>query len=97
MAMVAAALEHARPVELRGDDLVIAFPAGDAFFAGQVKSAECRERVGEALQAVTGRALRPDYELRELEPTDEPAPPPSDDEWVDRFKSAFNAEEIEAS
>jgi len=77
---------------------VIAFPAGDAFFAGQVKSTECRERVGEALQAVT-RPPRcaPPTSCASSSPADQPPPPPSDDEWVDRFKSAFNAEEIEAS
>jgi DNA polymerase-3 subunit gamma/tau len=97
MAMVAAALERGRPVDVRGEELVVAFPTGDEFFMGQVKSAECRERVGEALRTVTGRGLRPTFEVRELAPDEQPAPPPSDDEWVDRFKSAFNAEEIEAS
>ena len=76
---------------------MVAFPTGDEFFMGQVKSAECRERVGEALRTVIGRGLRPAYEVRELEPDAAAAAPPSDDEWVDRFKSAFNAEEIEAS
>jgi len=75
---------------------VIAFPAGDAFFAGQVKSAECRERVAEALQAVTGRALRPDYELRDLAPEETPPPPPqpTDEEIVARLRHVFDAEEI---
>jgi hypothetical protein len=42
---------------------------------------------------VTGTALRPAYELREPEPGDEEAPP-SEDEWINRFKTAFDAEEI---
>jgi len=98
LAMAAAALERGRPVDVRGDELVVAFGPADEFFAGQVRSTECRERVTASLRTVTGRALRPAYELREPpEDVAERPPAPSSDEWVDRFKSAFNAEEIEAS
>jgi len=42
------------------------------------------------VRTVTGSALRPAYEFRELET---PAAP-TEDEWIDRFKTAFDAEEI---
>src|SRR5205085_6795281 len=95
-ARAAAALERARPVDLRGGEIVIAFAPADEFSARQVKSAECREMVAEALRTVTGAALRPAYELREPEPDEMPAAP-TEDEWIDRFKTAFDAEEIAAS
>jgi DNA polymerase-3 subunit gamma/tau len=91
--LAAAALEHARPVELRGGEVVIAFVPGQEFFVAQVKTADCRELVAEAFRTVTGAALRPAYELREREP-DEAAAAPTEDEWIDRFKTAFDAEEI---
>jgi DNA polymerase III subunit gamma/tau len=86
----AAALEHARPVEVRGGELVIAFAPGQEFLAGQVRSADCNALVADAVRTVTGTALRPAYEFREL---DVPAAP-TEDEWIDRFKTAFDAEEI---
>ena len=46
--------------------------------------------LADAVRTVTGTALRPAYEFRELEL---PAAP-SEDEWIDRFKTAFDAEEI---
>ena len=86
----AAALEHARPVEVRDGELVIAFAPEHEFLAGQVRSADCNALVADAVRTVTGTALRPAYEFRELEL---PAAP-SEDEWIDRFKTAFDAEEI---
>ena len=91
--LAAAALEHGRPVEVRGGEVVIAFVPGEEFFVSQVKTADCRELVAEALRAVTGAALYPAYELREREGSDAPAAP-TEDEWIDRFKTAFDAEEI---
>jgi DNA polymerase III subunit gamma/tau len=91
--LVAAALEKGRPVEVRGGEVVIAYAPDDEFFVGQVDSASCRELIAGALRTVTGNALRPSYELREPEPGDEAAAP-SEDEWINRFKTAFDAEEV---
>jgi DNA polymerase III subunit gamma/tau len=91
--LVAAALEKGRPVEVRGGEVVIAYAPSDDFLIGQVDSSACREMIAEALRTVTGTALRPNYELREPEPGDEAAAP-SEDEWINRFKTAFDAEEI---
>ena len=91
--LAAAALEHGRPVEVRGGEVVIAFVPEQEFFVSQVKTADCRELVAEALRTVTGAALYPAYELREREGGDAPAAP-TEDEWIDRFKTAFDAEEI---
>ena len=91
--LAAAALEKGRPVEVRDGQVVIAYAPGDDFFIGQVDSSACREIIAGALRTVTGTALRPAYELREPEPGEAEAPP-SEDEWINRFKTAFDAEEI---
>jgi hypothetical protein len=91
--LAAAALERGRPVELRDGELIIAYAPDDEFYTGQVSSTACKELVAEALRTVTGTALRPAYELREPEPGEVTAPP-SEDEWINRFKTAFDAEEI---
>jgi DNA polymerase-3 subunit gamma/tau len=91
--LAAAALERGRPVEVRDGELVIAYSPDDEFFVGQVATTACRELIGEALRTVTGTTLRPAYELREPEPGED-AGPPTEDEWINRFKTAFDAEEI---
>jgi DNA polymerase-3 subunit gamma/tau len=91
--LAAAALERGRPVELRDGELVIAYAPEDEFYTGQVSSSACKELISGALHTVTGTALRPSYELREPEPGEQDAPP-SEDEWINRFKTAFDAEEI---
>jgi len=49
-------------------ELVIAYGPARRFLAGQVKSAEFRDIVAEALRTVTGAPAAPSYELREPEP-----------------------------
>src|SRR4051794_5367388 len=90
--LAAAALEQGRPVALRDGEVVIAFTPDKEFLVNQVRSPACSEVVTTALRTVTGTSLRPAYELRE----DEAPAPPTEDEWIDRFKTAFDAEEISA-
>jgi DNA polymerase-3 subunit gamma/tau len=94
--LVGAALSDARPVDLRDHELVVAFDHAGAFNRRMVDTAEHRAVVEEALRGLAGRPLRVSYELRELDPADAEAPaaPPSEDEIVARFVTAFDAQEI---
>ena len=94
--MVGIAISDARPVELRENELVVAFAHEDRFNQRQAALPEHRAIVESALRGLAGRPLRVQFELRELEPEvhEEAAPPPSEDEIVARFVTAFDAQEI---
>ncbi|MEA2384599.1 MAG: polymerase subunit gamma/tau [Solirubrobacteraceae bacterium] len=94
--LVGAALSDARPVDLRDHELVVAFDHAGAFNRRMVDTAEHRAVVEEALRGLAGRPLRVSYELRELDPAgaEAAAAPPSEDEIVARFVTAFDAQEI---
>jgi DNA polymerase-3 subunit gamma/tau len=91
--LLGAALSEARPVELRGGELVVAFSHEDAFNRRIADSH--RPALEEAVRSVSGGPLRVCFELREA-PAEAraPEPPPSDDELVARFLAEFDAEEI---
>jgi DNA polymerase III subunit gamma/tau len=95
---LAACLSEARPVELRGRELVVAFAESDTFNRRMADGVEHRAAVEAALRELAGSALRVAYELRDLGEAHSPpeAEPPSEDEIVARFKDAFDAEEIAA-
>jgi DNA polymerase-3 subunit gamma/tau len=99
-AMLAALLDGAKPVGLMDDLLTVAFPESADFLKRKADDAEHRQAVSEAIAAVTGSAVRLVYELRAPEPDEEPAAEEeeetlSEDEIVERFVEAFEAEEIE--
>ncbi len=93
-ARLGAAIEMSRPVELEGKELTLAFSS--SFLKKQAEKPADRVTIAEALQAVTGGRWQLAYELREEQaPADGPAPPQhSEEEWVARFMSEFDAEEI---
>jgi hypothetical protein len=95
---LAATFEGARPVEVDGESLQIAFPADKTFNKRKAESPERREAVVAAFEAVTGRAFKPTYVLLEGEPPpDTPAPGSEEideDELLERLKSEFDAEEV---
>jgi hypothetical protein len=100
-AMLAAVLAEARPVAIGGEEAAFAFPPGAAFAKRKAESDANRRVVAEALRALGGVALRPRYELRELDPGEapplavaEPEPTFSGDELVGRFVAEFDAEEL---
>jgi hypothetical protein len=103
---LAAFFEDARPVGFDAADAVveISFPAAATFNKRKAEVPEQRERVAEALQTVTGQALKPTYVLLA---GDAPAPEPpaggdaaaansgiDEEELLERLKSEFNAEEV---
>jgi DNA polymerase-3 subunit gamma/tau len=98
--------EEARPVGFEAAENVveISFPAGATFNKRKAETPENRERVAEALKAVTERDLKPVYSL--LDPDAEPERPAPDEapaakadgvdeqELLARLKSEFDAEEV---
>ena len=65
--LLAAALRKARPIALTGHLVVVAFPHDDSFNRRMAaENGEHRRAVAEALHALTGVALRVDYELHEF-------------------------------
>jgi hypothetical protein len=96
-ARLAAVIEQARPVELEGDEMTVAF--GLSFFKKQAERPADRMALGEALGALTGRRWRLSYELREgltEESAEEPEEGGSEERWLARFMEEFDAEEIPA-
>jgi DNA polymerase III subunit gamma/tau len=91
---LAGLLAEAKPVSVDGQELVIAFPTGATFKKRLAEDRANTEALAGAVRTVAGAPLRPRYELREgLEPDAAPEPI-SEEEWIERFKQEFNAEEI---
>ena len=95
--MVCAALARAQPVEMRGGNLVVAFPQDDSFNRRMVAdNADARTVVGLALESLLGVRVKIEYELRDLGTAPE-AQALAGDELVDRLLETFDAEEIVAA
>jgi DNA polymerase III subunit gamma/tau len=91
--MVGAFLGAARPIELDGERLTLAFKP-DATF-GKKKCEDNRHLLQTALRALTGSAFQIECECRELgEDTDAPPVTLSHDELVERLKEQFGAKEV---
>ncbi len=95
---LAAGLGDARPIALVGRDVTVAFDREHAFQCRIADQAPNREIVAGAIRAVTGLDALLTIELHDLAalvPEVAAAQAPaSADEWVDRFKHEFDAEEI---
>jgi DNA polymerase-3 subunit gamma/tau len=91
--LLGAILSEARPVELRGGEVVIAFDDAQGFNRRQAEGRANRASLEDAIRALSGTGVRVCFELR---PLDEPAEerPPSEEELVARFVAEFDAEEI---
>ncbi len=90
--MLSAMLREARPVELAGEGLTLAWPQSAAFSKRAAEDPAKRELIAHSIRAVTGASLRLAHELRadaELAPPAEARL--SDEELVDRFKHEFSA------
>jgi len=89
-------LGEARIVGLADDELTLGFPSGATFKKRLAESRDNCEALAAAVRTVAGGTLRPVYELREDLIDGRPAADPiSEEEWIRRFKSEFDAEEIE--
>jgi DNA polymerase-3 subunit gamma/tau len=94
--LLGAILSSARPVELRGSEIVIAFDEGQGFERRKADARPNRALLEGAIRALHGTGARVCFEVRTLESQAPPAPP-SDDELVARFVAEFDAEEIVAT
>jgi DNA polymerase-3 subunit gamma/tau len=92
--MLASAIEHSRPCEVNGDELVIAFSPATPFYKRKAEDTTCRQLVTDALRSLTGRSFKLVYELRDEDTEEEPVASTTPDELVERFKAEFEAEEI---
>jgi DNA polymerase-3 subunit gamma/tau len=91
-ALLGACIEEARPVEVTGEDLTVAFSATAPFLKKKAENPENRAAVTAALRDVTGRRWRLSYELHDgLELEDGEL---SEEEWLKRFIEEFDAEEL---
>jgi hypothetical protein len=93
--MVGALLAEARPIELEGERLTIAFADGATFYK---KKAEAnRGLLVTALRGLTGHSLELIYELRDGEGPEE-APQDlsglSEEELLERLREDFGATEV---
>jgi DNA polymerase III subunit gamma/tau len=95
-ALLGACIEEARPVEVTGEDLTVAFSATAPFLKKKAENADNRAAVTAALHDVTGRRWRLSYELQEelaAQAGDAPLAR-SEEEWVKRFVDELDAEEL---
>jgi DNA polymerase-3 subunit gamma/tau len=98
-AMLGACIEEARPVEVTGEDLTVAFSATTPFHKKKAESPDNRAAVTAALQDVTGQRWRVSYELQDgLVALDGSVPEAqSEEQWLKRFIDEFDAEELPAA
>jgi DNA polymerase III subunit gamma/tau len=93
--LLGACLSEARPVELRGRELVVAFAEGDGFNRKLAEGLANRAALEAAVRDLAGGPLRVAFELRDL--GDGAAVvdrPQSEDELLARLVTEFDAEEI---
>ncbi len=93
--MLAALLADARPVALEEDVLVLSYPASASFSKRKIEDRANGERLGRALEVVAGRSYAVRFELSQEEQAAAAAPRLTEDEVVERFKSTFDAEDVQ--
>jgi DNA polymerase III subunit gamma/tau len=96
-ALCGAVIADAIPVAVSDRDLTVGFPAGAAFLKKKAEDPANRTIVAESLRELTGGRWRVSYELRDdLQPGGPRARAGgySEEEWIERFKSELDAEEL---
>ncbi len=96
--LLGAVLAGAVPVELHGEELVVAFDQSNAFMRRKAEDRTNRDALVEAIRAITGMRARVSFDLRDLSDVvpeiAAAAQPLGEDELLNRLKTAFDAEEI---
>jgi DNA polymerase-3 subunit gamma/tau len=92
-AMLAGALDAARPVAVGAGELTLAFPSSASFLKRKAEQDDYRRAAADAVRAVTGTRVALRYELQDVEHSDGPVEL-SGEELVRRFIEEFDAEEI---
>ena len=96
-ALCGAVIADTRPVALAGDDLTVGFPTSAAFLKKKAEDPSNRQIVTDALRQLAPGRWRIGYELREdLDESSGNGTPRTytEEEWIERFKSELDAEEI---
>jgi DNA polymerase-3 subunit gamma/tau len=95
-ALLGACIEEARPVEVTGEDLTVAFSATAPFLKKKAENPDNRAAVTAALRDVTGRRWRLSYELHDelVSAAGEGPGALSEEQWLKRFIDEFDAEEL---
>ena len=91
--LLAACLAEAHPVEVRGNEVVVAFAEHDTFNRKMADGREHRATVDDALRDLAGSRCAWSSSCASWRSSSE-VKPPSEDELVARFKTEFDAEEI---
>jgi DNA polymerase III subunit tau, C-terminal domain len=99
---LAATFDGARPVSLGEEGLTVGFPAELTFNKKKAETPEKRELMADAIEAMLGERLRPQYVLLDGEEVpveaEESAEAPAEeidhDALVEKLKSEFDAEEV---
>lgn len=90
--------EGTRPLGLEGDRLAVGFPAGSQFNRRNAEKPERRSQLVAALKSVTGEEFVLEYtelgSTSAAEAESAKAPAVDEEQFVDRVKSEFNAEEV---
>jgi hypothetical protein len=94
--LLGACIDEARPVQVDGEELTLAYPFSAEFNKKQAESPANRAALGEALGALAGGRWRLRYELRDTPETEdgEGADGRSEEQWVKRFIDEFDAQEL---
>jgi DNA polymerase-3 subunit gamma/tau len=94
--MLGACIQEARPVEVTGEDLTVAFSATAPFLKKKAENPDNRAAVTAALRDITGRRWRLSYELHDelVAGEGEGAGALSEEQWLKRFIDEFDAEEL---
>jgi hypothetical protein len=89
-------LADTRPVAVDGAHVTVAFAPGADYNMRKADGDDYRACVAEAIRSVTGGAKPQVAYVLGDEPgaVEEPVPAPTDSEWVERFVTEFDAEEI---
>jgi DNA polymerase-3 subunit gamma/tau len=96
-ALCGAVIADTRPVVLAGDDLTVGFPTSAAFLKKKAEDPANRLIVTDALRQLAPGRWRISYELSEVLDTangDGTSRVYTEEEWIERFKSELDAEEI---
>ena len=93
---VASLLTEAKPTELAGDTLTVAFPPGNDFHRKQLDEPKNIGLLREALYEVTGRRLAVVLEAgEEAGAEDADVEPQSEEDWIESLKQTFDATEVD--
>jgi DNA polymerase-3 subunit gamma/tau len=96
-ALCGAVIADTRPLSLAGEDLTVGFPTSAAFLKKKAEDPSNRQIVTDALRRLAGGRWRIGYELSEdldAGSGDGPSRTYTEEEWIERFKSELDAEEI---